>query len=315
MKKLFIIFVSLAFLVGVLIVFGQKIRNNRTSASVSKTVMVDKLERKYNVYIPKSLTANKKVPLVFVFHGGGGTAEKMETSVGFDELADRDNFIVIYPQGMGNNWNDGRETDVLKAQKENVDDLAFIKKILEEIGKDYKIDEKRIYATGASNGGIFSHYVGANLSDKFAAIAPVIGGIADPFHKKFNPEKPVSVFIIQGTDDKLVPYNGGNVARNRGKVIGTDEAVAHWTKANKTDKEPVTGALPDSDKRDGCTVETFLWKNGKNNSEVKLFKLNGGGHTWAGKNSKLVRFLVGNVCNDFDATEVIWEFFKAHPKP
>lgn len=316
MKKSFNIFILVVALAAVLVIFGQRNTKIRSSTeSVSKTITVDKLQRSYNVYAPKSIPADKKVPLLFVFHGGGGTAERMEKSLRFNELADRDNFIVVYPQGIGNNWNDGRETDVLKAQKEKVDDLAFIRKLLDAIAKDYKIDEKRIYATGASNGGIFSHYIGVNLSDKFAAIAPVIGGIAEPVSRNFKPESPVSVFIIQGTDDKLVPYNGGNVARNRGKVIGTDEAIGLWTKANMTDKEPVEGFLPDSDKRDGCTVETFLWKNGKDNSEVKLFKLNGGGHTWAGGNSKLVRFLVGNVCGDFSATEVIWEFFKAHPKP
>lgn len=315
MKKLFIIITLFTFLTGVLIMFGQRIGKNPVPSSISKTIYVDKLERKYNVYVPKSLPADKKFPVVFVFHGGGGTAERMENGLGFNKLADRDHFLVVYPQGVGNNWNDGRETEVLKAQKDKVDDLAFISKIQKALEKEYKIDEKRIFATGASNGGIFSHYVGANLSDKFAAIAPVIGGIADPFHKQFKPEKPVSVFIIQGTEDRLVPYKGGNVARNRGKIIGTDEAIKLWIDSNKTDKEPIKGNLPDTDKRDGCTVETFDWKNGNNNSEIKLFKMIGGGHTWAGGSQYLPKLIVGNVCQDFNATELIWEFFKQHPKP
>ena len=315
MKKIFIAFLGVFILVSVSFIFGQRVWRNRVPKHlVKKTVEVDGLERNYYVFIPKHLSKREKVPVVFVFHGGGGNALQVERSLGFTNLARSEKFIAVYPQGIGKNWNDGRNTDATQAHRENINDLAFVKKMIDELSDNYKIDEKRIFSTGASNGGFFSNYLAVNLSEKFAAIAPVIGGISEPLSKNFNPKKPISVFIIQGTEDKFVPYNGGTVARNRGEFISTDDAIDLWTKHNKTSKKAIEGSLPDTNKRDGCTVKTFLWTKGKSNTEVKLFKLNGGGHTWAGGTQYLPKRIVGNVCRDFDATEVIWEFFKQHPK-
>ena len=315
MKKLLIAFLGVFILLSVTLIFGQRVWRNRVPKHlVEKKVEVNDLERTYYVFAPKSLKRNEKVPLVFVFHGGGGKALTMERSLGFTDLARRDKFIAVYPQGIGNNWNDGRVTDKSRAHRENIDDLAFVKKMIDELSNQYKIDKKRIYSTGASNGGFFSNYLAANLSEKFAAIAPVIGGIAKPVADDFDPKKPISVFIIQGTADKAVPYDGGTVWGNRGEFVGTDDAIKLWTKHNKTKKKAIKRNLPNTDKRDGCTVETFLWTGGKNNTEVQLYKMNGGGHTWAGGSQYLPKFLIGNVCRDFNATEVIWDFFKNHPK-
>jgi polyhydroxybutyrate depolymerase len=315
MKKLIIAFLGVFILLSVTFIFGQRAWRNRVPKHlVKKTIEVDGLERDYYVFIPKNLKKEEKVPLVFVFHGGGGTAVRMDKFTNFSELAEKEKFVVVYPQGVQNHWNDGREVNAIEENGKYVDDLAFVKAMLDEVGKDHNIDQKRIFSTGLSNGGFFSNYLAVNLSEKFAAIAPVIGGISKPLSENFNPKKSISVFIIQGTEDKLVPYNGGTVAGNRGEFISTDDAVSLWTNHNKTSKNSTKGNLPDTDKKDGCTVETFLWTKGKNNTEVKLFKLNGGGHTWAGGSQYLPKLIVGNVCRDFDATEVIWEFFKNHPK-
>lgn len=315
MKKLFIIFLGVLILLSISFVFGQRVWRNRIPKHlVKKTVTADNLKRTYYVFAPKNLPKNKKVPLVFVFHGGGGTAFRMDRFTKFSNLARRDKFIVVYPQGIQKHWNDGRIVDVVKKNGKPVDDLAFVKKMLNKMTKEYKIDQDRIFSTGISNGGFFSNYLAVNLSDKFAAIAPVIGGVAKSLSEKFPPKKPISVFIIQGTKDKLVPYNGGSVAGNRGRFISTDDSIRLWKDHNKTKKNAIKGNLPDINRRDGCTVETFLWTGGKNNTEVKLFKLNGGGHTWAGGTQYMPKFIVGNVCRDFSASEVIWEFFKTHPK-
>ncbi len=319
-KRLVVAFCAVAFVLAMSFVYGQGRARNRVPEHLkTKKLKVGNLERTFHLFVPNDLDQDKRIPLLFVFHGGGGNPLSMDRRLGFTELARKEKFIVVYPAGFGGNWNDGREDITTQAHRENVDDLGFVKAMIAMVSDEYRIDQKRIFATGASNGGIFSHYVGANLSRNFAAIAPVIGGIADPFHKKFSPEKPVSVFIIQGTDDKLVPYDGnGSIGlgrrKNRGKIISTDAAIALWTGHNKTDQTPAKAKLPDSNRRDGCTVETFLWANGKADTEVKFFKLNGGGHTWPGGQQYLPKFLVGNVCRDFSATEVIWKFFKGHPK-
>jgi len=313
MKKTSIIFLGIFVLTNISFVFGQY--GSRQSGHLSKmTIKVNSLKRLFYLYVPKNLPKNQKYPLVFVFHGGRGNARRTDRTLKFSQLASKEKFIVVYPESVGGNWNDGRKSERIRSQRENIDDIGFVNAIINSVSKKFKIDEKRIFSTGASNGGIFSHYLGAKLSDKFAAIAPVIGGIAEPLSKDFNPEKPVSVFIIQGTKDRLVPFNGGNVARNRGRVISTERTIDLWKRHNKVNTEAKKGRLPDIDKTDGCTVETFLWTEGKNDTVVKFYKLHGGGHTWTNTKSYLPKWIVGNTCRDFDATIEIWEFFKKHPR-
>jgi polyhydroxybutyrate depolymerase len=170
-----------------------------------------------------------------------------------------------------------------------------------------------VYATGISNGGIFSHYLAAHLSARIAAIAPVVGGIADPPEAWLRPEQPVSVLMLQGTRDPLVPYRGGAVAFGRGKIIDTEEAARRWAALNGG-REPVREPLP-ADGKDRCGGLRTIYPGGRDGSEVTLVRLDGGGHTWPGGAQYLPQRLIGRVCRDFDATVLIWDFFKAHPKP
>ena len=234
----------------------------------------------------------------------------------FSDLADREGFIAVYPDGLWKNWNDGRAPSVSRAHRENVDDIGFVSALIDAVSMDHRIDLKRIFATGISNGGIFSHYLGANLSSRIAAIAPVSGGIAERFEERFKPEEPVSVFVIQGTDDPLVPFHGGGIVRGRrGRIIDTDEAVRLWVQRDGCQREPRTGTLPDADRRDKCAVKWYSWGHGQRNTEVKLYVIQGGGHTWPDGPQYLPALFVGRVCRDFNATEAIWEFFKNHPRP
>lgn len=295
----------LIFLINTSCAFGQRVRIQ--SNATTKTINVNGTARNYRVFVPTNLPTNKKTPLVFVFHGGGSDAINIENYTRFSDLAEREKFIAVYPDGINKNWNDGREIV-------QTDDLSFVKMMLETIPKDYNIDEKRIFSTGISNGAFFSNYIAAHFSDKFAAIAPVVGGIAEKFAPNFNPKQPVSVFVIQGTADPLCPFEGGIVARTRGRTIRTEKTLELWTKHNQTATDAVKGALPDVDTTDGCTVETYLWKNGKNGTEVKFHKEIGGGHGLSGTIQYLPKSIIGNVCRDYDAKEAIWEFFKTHPK-
>jgi polyhydroxybutyrate depolymerase len=283
--------------------------------TLRKEVTVGGLTRTYRLHLPLGHEKKKGPrPLVFAFHGGGGSGASTERKVKLSELADKEGFIVAYPDGIGRNWNDGRANSKTVAHKKKIDDLAFVKVMISEIDKLHKVDPSRIYATGASNGGIFSHYVAANMSDRFAAIAPIIGGIAKAFHPKFRPAQPVSVLIIQGTKDALVPYSGGNIARGgRGQIISTDDAVKTWVSHNGCEAEPVKAKLPDRDPKDKCRVETYTYSKGKNGTSVVLYKIVGGGHTWPGVPPSKPR--PENICKDFDAATTIWEFFKKHPKP
>jgi polyhydroxybutyrate depolymerase len=283
------------------------------------TLEVDGRKRVYYLYVPPGLAADKPAPLVLVFHGGGGTALGMERYLArFSRLADKEGFLVAYPEGVDKNWNDGRDNPASTPARENINDLAFVMAMIDDIAREHAVDNKRIYATGISNGGVFSHYLAANHAEKIAAIAPVVGGIADPFYKQFKPVEPVSVLIMQGTRDPIVPYDGGPItigSQDRGKIISTDETIKLWVEHDDCQRSPVDEQLPDTDPNDNCTVRRTTHSGGRGGSEVVLYKIVGGGHTWPGGPQYFPKFLIGNVCRDIDATEVIWDFFKAHPKP
>jgi len=276
------------------------------------TMEIDGITRSYHLHVP-SAVGPTPAPLVLVFHGGGGTGPGTERLTRFTALADREGFLVAFPEGVEKNWNDGREFTSSRAHRDHVDDVAFVTALIDAIGRAHAVDPRRVYATGISNGGIFSHYLAAHLSARIAAIAPVVGGIADPPEAWLRPEQPVSVLMLQGTRDPLVPYHGGAVAFGRGKIIDTEEAARRWAALNGG-REPVREPLP-ADGKDRCGGLRTIYPGGRDGSEVTLVRLDGGGHTWPGGAQYLPERLIGRVCRDFDATVLIWDFFKAHPKP
>ncbi|HEY2798536.1 MAG TPA: PHB depolymerase family esterase [Thermoanaerobaculia bacterium] len=288
----------------------------RLHASEPKTLAAGGRTRVYRLHVPHGLPADKPAALVLVFHGGRGEGATMERLVEFDALADREGFLVAYPDGVGKQWNDGREVAEFESFREKVDDVAFVSALIDAIAKDHRVDPRRIFATGISNGGIFSHFLAARLAGRIAAIAPVAGGIAEPFRASFQPERPVSVLMMNGTEDPLVPYHGGSVGGGKhGRVLDTDEAARMWAAADGCAKDTRVETLPDADPHDGCRVRRSRWTGGREGTEVVLYTFERGGHTWPGGPQYLPRLMIGRVCHDVDATRVIWEFFKAHPRP
>jgi polyhydroxybutyrate depolymerase len=282
-------------------------------ATQAHTLEVGGLTRSYLLHVPPALPAGP-VPLVLVFHGGGGNGSGTERLTRFSELADRERLLVAYPEGIGRNWYDGREFTRSRAHRERIDDVAFVTAMLDAIARAHAVDPRRIYATGISNGAVFSHYLAAHLAPRIAAIAPVVGGIADPPDAWLQPAQAVSVLILQGTTDPLVPYRGGAIAFGRGRIIDTEDAARRWARLNGAAPEPRPSALP-ADGEGRCGGLRLSYPGGRDGSEVVLVRLDGGGHTWPGGAQYLPERLVGRVCRDFDATALIWEFFRAHPKP
>jgi polyhydroxybutyrate depolymerase len=306
-------------LVGFCFFLGFKIRQSRMKTMLSRTIQIGGRQREYLVSVPPQSDETSPLPVVLVFHGGGGQATGMESLTGFSALGQRERFIVVYPQGVGRSWNDGRITEVSQAHREKIDDLGFVDAMLAALSRAYPVDLKRVYATGISNGGIFSHYLAASRAQRIAAIAPVVGGIADPFHQRFKPAQPVSVLMIQGTKDPLAPYAGGPITggdgKDRGRIISTQESARLWVKNNGCTSSPTVTSLPDRDPGDGCTVQRYVWAKGKAGTEVQLLRVEQGGHTWPNGPQYLPQPIIGRVCRDFDATREIWSFFKAHHLP
>ncbi len=281
-----------------------------------ESMVCDGLTRTYRIHIPASFSKTLSPPLLLILHGGGGTGKGMVTltRAGFDSLSDREGFIVVYPDGIEKHWNDGRSKVRYRTHKEKIDDVGFVSDLIDTLTAQLNIDTRRVYVTGMSNGGLMSFRLALELSDKIAAIAPVTASLIVEF-KDARPARPMPVLIMNGTKDPLVPWSGGNIGIlliKVGKVLSTMETVDFWAENNECPSQPTTLLLPDKDPKDGSrvTVETYGW--GEDSTEVVLYRIEGGGHTWPGGWQYLSKRVIGKTCRDISACEVIWEFFKKH---
>lgn len=292
-------------------------RNFLRNRGEEKSIVVDGRSRSFVVYSPKA-QSEAPLPLVFVLHGGGsGSFRQLERFTKFNDLAQREGFITCYPDGYEGNWNDGRGVSFIKAHSENVDDVKFFRSMVELVSKEWKVDRSRIFATGISNGGFMSHRLAAEASDVFSAVAPIVGGMANPIGQQFKPKYPVSLFVIQGEADPLVPYAGGEVgykfSGKRGKLLPTTTSIQKYLVRNGIRDKPKSKIMPDKDPDDGTITEATSWPVGEGGSKVQFYSIRNGGHTWPGRPLYAPERLIGKVSNDFDACEEVWKFFKSCP--
>jgi polyhydroxybutyrate depolymerase len=164
---------------------------------------------------------------------------------------------------------------------------------------------------------MMAHRLACEISHKIAAIAMVAGSIPERYHKRNAPTFPVSVMVLNGTKDPLVPFRGGDIRFGRkrlGRVLPTVEVGEYWRKHNKCSPLAQETFLPDINPDDDVYVQWRRYHRGEEDSEVILYTLHGGGHTWPGGSQYLPRFIIGNTCQDLDATRVIWDFFQKHER-
>ncbi|MCD4780237.1 MAG: prolyl oligopeptidase family serine peptidase [Candidatus Omnitrophica bacterium] len=321
-KKLFII-VFFACLIS-LLYFPE----SYALANVEKKIIQhDRRIREYFIYTPPSYKENKSVPLLMVFHGGKGKAKKFARFTGFNNLSEKYGFIVAYPQGIDGHWNDGRQSERFKAHDKDIDDVGFVMALIENLKANFNIDQNKIFATGMSNGGIFCQRLAVEQSQHFTAIASVTAQMAESLAKRFNPQKPISVLIMNGTDDPLLPYSGGEVKDiaffprlprlrrkpSRGRVLSTAATIDLWLKHNQILTHSTMKKMTDID-NDGVTVELKEWTNKRKGVSVVLYKIKSGGHTWPGGKQYLPERVIGKTCMDINASELIWDFFLSNAK-
>ncbi len=272
--------------------------------------------RTFRLYVPAP-DAPRPLSLVFVLHGAFMTGARMvsTTEGGFDDLAERDGAIIVYPNGVERQWNDGRPDPTTRAYSEDIDDVGFISQLIDDLAEEHSIDLNRVYATGISNGGMMSFRLGCNLSQRLAAIAPVVANMPVGLISDCAPAEPVSVLVMNGTDDPLIPFKGGGAewgGRNRGLVASTGDSLAFWARHNGCGTQPEVSLLPDRAPDDGTTVERATWPNCGLGASVTLNKIIGGGHNWPGGIPLGPPRFVGKASQEFDGVEEIWAFFMRH---
>lgn len=264
--------------------------------------------RSLHLFVPQQAldAPPASMPLLLVLHGGGGDAAFMARVTRFDALAQRDGFIVAYPQGINGNWNDGRpELD------NGVDDVGFIAAVIDALVAEYPIDGARIYATGLSNGGQMCFRLAFDLGDRIAAIAPVAALLSESLAVRPRPS-PMPALVIFGRDDPITPFEGGTVGGaglRRGDVLSADATGEFWISVNRADATPLIETLPDRDALDGTRASRARHAPlAAGAAEFQFITIEGGGHTWPGGVQYLPVFVIGRTSRDFSASEEIWMF-------
>jgi polyhydroxybutyrate depolymerase len=309
-----------ALMVGLIALFvfipgcGRLARRNNSAQpnDITGSLEYGGAHRTYLLHLPASYDGEKAVPLVFAFHGGGGDGQGMQSLTHLNRIADEQGFLVVYPDGLDKQWNDGRPEI-----NPGVDDVGFISTLIDKLEEDYDIDTGMIYSTGISNGGFFSQRLAFELSDKIAAVAPVAALLGENLSRTTSPSGPIPIMIIMGTDDPLVPWNGGEInagLADRGRVLSEPATISFWVKTNGCSQTPTVDYYPDRDASDGTRIRREVYSGGLDSSEVVLLAVEGGGHTWPGGTQYASERLIGKTSKDIDAGEVIWEFFQEHKK-
>jgi polyhydroxybutyrate depolymerase len=247
----------------------------------SHTITVGGRDRVYRLHKPVGVPAS--AGLVVVLHGGFGNAEQAERSYGWDQLADSEKFVVVYPDGVNRAWNVNGGGCCGKPAREGVDDVAFISAAVADVAKNVSINAGHVYATGMSNGGMMSYTLACDTT-LFAAIGPVSGTQVDPCRSPH----PASVMAIHGTADPLIPYGGGP-GRGFAHINGPPvlDLNTFWRKVDQCEAPAATTSGSVTTSTAGCP----------DNRSVALITIDGGGHHWP----------------NF-ATAKLWQFFAAHPR-
>jgi polyhydroxybutyrate depolymerase len=270
----------------------------------------DGRERGYLLHIPPAYDGTTPLPVVLVFHGGGGSGNNAIKQTHFDRVADANGFIAVFPHGSGLlrrillTWNAGNCCGW--AVENEVDDVGFVRALIRELTSTLAVDARRIYATGLSNGAMMSYLLGCEAADLIAAIGPVAGAQNSP---DCAPSSQLSLIAIHGDADRSVLYGGGTPEVQADRLDRVDNSVANSTGffASLNDCD-----TPPEPSRSG-SIHHDVWEGCVSGRAVELYTVLGGGHAWPGGQPGFAGS--DTPTTEIDASELIWAFFAAHPKP
>ena len=266
------------------------------------TIQIKDQTRHYRVYVPQSYLGDEPVPVVLVFHMLTASGRTAEWLTHFNQIAEQEGFIVVYPDGYKASWAEG--SHLYAADQEQIDDVAFVSALLDELTAQYAVDRERIYATGFSSGGFMAQRLGCDLSDRISAIATVGATLTANVLRVCSPQKPMPVLMIHGLEDGGVPWEGSP------DYASVPETIRFWSQHNQCQELPFSVEEPDTT-AGGTQVARAVYANCQAGAPVVLYSITGGGHTWPG-GSKPVQLwgLSGRISQEMDASMVIWQFFE-----
>jgi polyhydroxybutyrate depolymerase len=309
-----------------LILLTLSCNNDEISPKIEKgllknqVIAIGGVDRYYHLYIPNNPL---NAPVVFLFHGNGGSYDELLGLTGVKapykvwlDIANQENLIIVVPNGtLGSlntrGWNDCRND---APRTPTVNDVQLIMNLLDFVKEKYNSNNSKVFAVGTSNGGHFAIRLAQEIPDKITAFASIVASNAANSECSDATTK-VSALFMNGTDDPFLLYNGGSV--DNGEIISTESTVSYWVQRNATDLTPVITNFPDLNTNDGSTITKYLYENGGNGTEVVLYKVNGGGHSEPSiceRYCSIWLSIVGNQNGDIEMANEVWNFFKTKTK-
>ncbi len=266
-------------------------------------------DRTFQLRVPDGRSSS--APLVIAFHGGMATGGAMRKLTNLDTRAEREGWLVAYPDAVEGHWNDGRGSDVIPEHRDQVDDVGWFARLVDHLVDTAGADRERVYVTGFSNGAMFCHRLAVERPDMLAAVAAVAGPIPEPLLDS-GPSRPMPVLLVHGTDDPVVPFAGGPVQGDpsRGRVASVEETAARWRAANQCAPEGSVTELPNRDPADPTRVRVTRWEPENEGAEVVLVAVDGAGHTWPGGLQYQPQSKIGLTAGDVHASDLAVDFFR-----
>lgn len=302
-----IIFWILGFVVGlpVLLVMTTLVWTSLADKT-NGAIVSSGVTRRYLLYVPKTYDRSKATPLVISMHPGG-TWPAVQRSISlWNDLADKNGFVVVYPAGSGaffGGFSPGPHVWPMEPQTLGRD-VKFISDLLDKLEAEYNLDPNRIYANGMSNGGGMAFALSCKLSDRIAAVGAVASAQSLSWERCGN-SKPTPTLVFHGTADKFAPYQGGR------SPIAPEffPNIPAWTALLAQRNQCKGDAL---ENRISSRVRRIAYSNCTQNADVVLYTIEGGGHTWPG-GKHLAEWVAGNTTDEINASGLMWEFFLRHP--
>ena len=288
--------IALCILTFIVLIFAQSISYAQIETG---SFAFGGLTREYAVFLPQNYQPN--MPVVISLHGAGGTMQNNMDRTLMNEYADTAGFIVVYAQASGPLWNIGWTGGPV-----DVDDVGFISAMIDTLDVLYNIDMARIYCTGFSNGAAMTYRLAAELTHRFAAVAPIANTLLDDIAFTWNPIHPIPVLQMHGTADAGISYYGGTDGH-----WSVEESLNFWIQNNNCSLPADTIFLPDINTGDNSTVVKISWTNCSNNSSVIHYKIINGIHGWPGGALNQG----SNNNRDINANEEMWNFFQNYENP
>lgn len=275
---------------------------------IQGTLTVDGNNRTYLLNLPSTYNASADYPVVIALHGTGGDAAQFERDYGFTEKANDEQFMIVYPEGVPGpgsfgirTWNAGNCCGYL--QQTRVDDVQFITQLIDHLSEAYSVDSKRVYVTGMSNGAMMAYRLACEIPDRIAAIASVSGPLiaAQPC----EPSRAIPILHIHSELDTKVPYAGGKGLAGY-NFPSIDSTLTVWAGLDKCNPSPIVVEENDS-------YQHIEWQDCKDDARIELYLTKDGGHAWPGGHKS--RAAADEPSHAFNATDLIWDFFKQHQLP